>query len=410
MTAHGSRRLALVIAVATLALAGWWFWPRHALDATGAARARDVARMTAASSRRTPVPAMDPAEPASGSHPDAGASTDSDEAIACLSARRARLRRVEATLDPSRSAQDALAHAVLGGLALLLAGGDEDAQRRDAIRLDAEWQAARQRWPRDIDIAWQAAHNCMAMNGCDEDAALDHLLAVDPGNAAAWWFAMGEAWARGDAAAYDDALAHAAAARGADARTGSIFLAMQPLLAQAPLRERCLRADDDGELATALGREPNASDWASIEAWSYELAFNSPVSYSAFAGCRERDEARLPQRRREDCIAALSVLARGDTLIEQFVALPPLIQLEGDSPAGLEYRERYRQLLYLIEDRPPALVHGDPTSLLSSGEIETMRRAAISRHRWPPPAYWLPASTRKRSLITRGRLPPGSDG
>lgn len=409
MTAQGSRRLALVIALAMLALAGWWLWPRHAAGATEAANAQDIARMHMEASDRAQGPVDDPARRARGAHPDDNARTDSDEAMACLSARLGRLRRIHAGLEPSRSARDAYAHALLGGLTSLIARGDQDTQRRDAIRLEAEWQAARQRWPRDIDIGWQATHNCMATHGCDEGAALDHLLAIDPDNAAAWWLAMRKAWARGDAAAYDDALAHAAAARGADARTGSVFLALQPLLAEAPLREGCVRVDDEADLANALGHAPGAADWASVEAWSYELAANSIVAYSAFAGCRERDGARLPPRRRDDCIAALSVLAAGDTLVEQSVALPLLIQLEGGSPDGLAYRERYRQVLYLVLSAPPALIPGDPTSLLLAGEVETMRRAAISRHRWPPPVDWLPESARQRALITRGRLPPGND-
>ena len=292
---------------------------------------------------------------------------------------------------------------------LALGGLDEDAQRRNTLGLEAEWQAARRRWPRDIDIAWQAAHHCMEQFGCDEGEALDHLLELDPDNAAGWWLAMGDAWKRRDALAYDDALAHAAAARGSDARTGSVFLALRPLLAHAPIQRGCVRADDAAELAKVLGRAPTEADWASVEAWSYELAGNSIASYSAFSGCREREAGRLSTRRRENCIAALSVLGGGDTLIEQSVALPLLIQLEGNTADGLAYRERYRRMLYLQLVAAPAMMPGEPLDLLSVGEVETMRRAAIARHRWPPPDGWLPASVRLRTLITRGRYPPGSD-
>jgi hypothetical protein len=48
---------------------------------------------------------------------------------------------------------------------------------------------------------------------------------------------------------------------------------------------------------------------------------------------------------------------------------------------------------------------GDPASMLWAGEIETMRRRAIARHRWPPPPDWLPGSPRLRALLTRGTLP-----
>jgi hypothetical protein len=282
---------------------------------------------------------------------------------------------------------------------------DEDAQRREEVRIEAEWQAARRRWPDDLDIAWRAANDCQAKFGCDEGEALDHLLQLDPDNAAVWWLAMREAWARGDGTAYDAALAHAAAARGSDPRVGAVFLALQPLLAAVPTREGCLRADDTAEVAKLFGHPPTASDWAAIEAWSFELASNTIVASASFTGCRESEVGRLTRRRRADCIATLSTLAGGDMLVEQSFGLPLLIQLEGDSPQGLAARERYRQLLYLFLVQPPGLMAGDPASMLWAGEIETMRRRAIARHRWPPPPDWLPGSPRLRALLTRGTLP-----
>jgi hypothetical protein len=407
MTAQGSRRTVFVIAIAALALLGWWLWPRHVARAWPAAKSPEVTRKGATSASPLAVGrGADSWSSAAGQA--ANEVAGSDEGNACQAARYAGLRGLRDALDPARSAQDAFAHAVLGEL-LALRERDEDAQRREWIRLEAEWQAARQRWPRDIDIAWQAAHKCMEKSGCDEGEALDHLLAIDPDNAAGWWLAMGNAWKRGDGLAYDDALAHAAAARGSDTRTGSVFLALQPLLSRVPIGGECVRADDAAELAKALGHAPTDSDWASVEAWSYELAGNPVASISAFSGCRERDAGRLSTRRRENCIAALSVLAGGDTLVEQSISLPLLIQLEGNSAAGLAYRERYRRLLYLFLAAPPTLMPGNPLDLLSAGEVETMRRAAIARHRWPPPDDWLPASVRLRTLITRGRYPPGSD-
>ena len=103
------------------------------------------------------------------------------------------------------------------------------------------------------------------------------------------------------------------------------------------------------------------------------------------------------------------MLAGGDTSIEQSVALPLLIQLAGDTADGMAYRERYRRLLYLFLVAPPTLRAGDPASLLTAGEVESMRQTAIARHRWPPPAGWLPHAQGQRMLITRGRLPPNGE-
>jgi hypothetical protein len=403
MTAQGMRRTRLLAALAACALLGWWLWPRHA---TGIEQATAAASASAHGRAGPPTgdAGRDARPPTLDARPNATAGGDGDGDVVCLAEQHARLRNIRDALDPSRSAKDAFAHALLGGW-MALSLRDEDAQRREEVRLEAEWQAARRRWPNDLDIAWRAANDCHAKFGCDEDKALDHLLQLDPDNASVWWLAMREAWARGDGTAYDAALAHAAAARGSDPRVGAAFLALQPLLAAAPTREACLRADDTADAAKLFGHPPTASDWAEIEAWSYELAGNTVISGASFLGCRESEVGHLTQRRRADCIATLSTLAGGDMLIEQTFGLPLLIQLEGDSPQGLAARERYRQLLYLFLVQPPGLMARDPAAMLSMGELEAMRRAAIARHRWPPPADWLPGSPRLRALLARGTLP-----
>lgn len=413
MTAQGSRRFAFCVLVAAIALLGWWAWPRHdagaaVVPATGSAARAAAGRMAAASLRA--APGREPDAPALDVFHDGPGPSDTGEGSECAPARRARLASIRDGLDPARSAREAFAHALLGAAIEPAMPQDADAERRALARVQAQWQEARRLWPGDLDIAWQAANACTAKSGCDAQHALDHLLELDPGNAAAWWLAMRDAWQRGDVAAYDDALAHAAAARGSDARTGSVFLALQPLLARAPAADHCLRAADAGrELQEVFGPVPTAADLASAEAWSHELAGNSPVPFSAFAGCRERDAGALPPRRRSDCIASLAVLAGGDTSIEQSVALPLLIQLAGDTADGMAYRERYRRLMYLFLVAPPTLRAGDPASLLTAGEVESMRQTAIARHRWPPPAGWLPHAQGQRMLITRGRLPPNGE-
>jgi hypothetical protein len=289
------------------------------------------------------------------------------------------------------------------------ASRDKDAQRREAVRSGAEWQAARRRWPHDPDIAWHAAGSCSARYGCDEEEALQHLLSLEQDNAAAWLYAT-VAWSRHDKEAYDAALARAAASPHYAPRIGSVFLRLQPLLAAVPVADECVRADDAADLAKSLGHAPTADDWASVEALSLEFAFNTFTSYSAFSGCHLPAGRPLPARRRSDCIAALSWLGNGDTLVERNIALPLLIQLVGGTPEGMAYRERYRRLLYLWLAVPRSgLLAGDPMQILDAGEIEMLRRSAIAQHRWPPPDDWLPESRRHRMLVTQGGLPPDGE-
>lgn len=412
MTAPGSRRIAAIAIVAALALVAWRLWPDGGgPDATAQARA------AATASDRGPAPAMPGPSPSRSraaaplSDATQGAFeriAAADDDAACAKASRGRLQAIRSALDPARSAEDAFAHAVLGELLALGASGPgaPDALQRAAQDATA-WQRLARRWPGDLDIAWRAATTCSPRLGCDEDAALRHLLAAESDNAAAWLLAMRAAWNRGDPVAYDAALARAAASPRYAPRTGSVFLRLQPLLAAAPLPSTCIRADGAAALSASLGRAATAEDWAGVEALSMEFAFGNAFDYGSLSGCAPSG-TDMPARRRGDCIAVLSWLADGDTLVERHIALPLLVRLGGDTPQGRTWRERYRQLLYLRQQVPPrGLLPGEPARLLAIGEVEALRQQAIAQGAWPPPADWLPADPRQRMLVTHGRLPPG---
>ena len=408
MTAQGSRRTALVLAIALLALFAWRSWPAPGPLASASPKdeaptdtrknpALQVEREAGFHSSDAPSPST------VASHPEPEASDGND---ACSSNRR--FYRIRDALDPERSPEDAFAHAVLAAMLSEDGFGDEAAQRREAVRSQSEWGDARRRWPGDLDIAWQAARNCQSRFGCDEDDALRHLQGLDPGNAAVWMLSMHDAWDRRDFAQYDAYLDRAAAADYYAPRYGSLFRALQPTLAAEPVPERCLHNPHlASSLAKSLGRAPGAGDWAAAEALSLEFALNAPMDYGSFAGCRSSSGLPVPETRRGSCVVALSMLAEGNSFIERDVALPLLIQLLGNSAEGMAYRERYRRTLYLSLAIPkPGIFEGDPMRIMEAGEFETRRQLAIAQHRWPPPTDWMPRSAYQQALITRGNAPP----
>lgn len=408
MTAQGSRRIALVLAIALLALVAWRLWPAtrplsfaSPQDGMRPGARTDVALRAprGAGSDSSGLPS--PATPRSYPEPEAP-----DRTGACSGNQR--LYRIRDALDPTRSPEDAFAHAVLAAMLSEDGFGNEEAQRREAVRSQSEWQDARSRWPGDLDIAWQAARNCESRFGCDKDGALRHLQDLDPGNAAVWMLSMHDAWDRRDFAHYDAYLDRAAAADDYAPRSGSVFRALQPVLAAEPVPQQCLHNPHNASsLASVLGRAPDAGDWAAAEALSLEFALNSPMDYGSFAGCRSSLGLPVPETRRGSCVVALSMLADGDSLIERYVALPPLIQLLGNSAEGIAYRERYRRTLYLTQAIPqPGIFQADPMRIMDTGEFESRRRLAIAQHRWPPPADWMPRSAYQQALITRGNAPP----
>ncbi len=297
-------------------------------------------------------------------------------------------------LDPARSPDEALAH-------LLLASFDSLPTDVSRLAQASALQAAVRRWPDDLDLAWFAVRACGSKLRCDRDAAIERLVEIDPDNSAAWLEAMGHAKDRGDEVAYEAALAHAAQAKFHDSRLGSVFVAIQPVLARLPPTSSC-RARDERWLRQELGRPPTADDWADIEAHALELATALP-GYRTLEGCKERGGALDPVRRRH-CIALLSRIVDGDTLLEQGIGFAYLIPLQTDAAESARLRERYRHLqwLYPTIDRP-ARIDGFIRRMWTEGEVAVLQAEAERLGRWPPPANWLPEQERARSLILTGR-------
>jgi hypothetical protein len=403
-------RLLASACMVLLALLAWWAWHVMPIQADGhAARATTDAHVRARSAADGASGATRPdanIRPVAQAMP-AGSGNEATATARCLAERDRQLAIIHEGLDPDRSPAAAFDRALLADV-LALPTGAGDSHRRNARAVQARWQAARRRWPRDLDLAWFAARNCSKSLGCDSDGALQHLLEVDPGNAAAWVMAMEAALEDGDAGAYDRALQRAAAARTYDTRSGVAYLRLQPLLSLVRRPAECLGTSSLGEAEKLLGRPLKDDDLAALEALALEYALGMP-SYSAFSGCGGRAVARSPSRQ-PACIAVLSRLADGDTLIEQNIALPKLIELTRDTPENVRLRERYRRMLWLWQFADAPLAPGSGIAqILARGEIANLRDRAIAQHRWPPPADWLPESGRARALILAGESSAGHD-
>lgn len=405
MTAQGLRRLILVASAALLlALLAWWSWP--AAPAHGGEQASPVHAVAGAPAPAAAGPGYSRAIPRrdSNADPAAQAPPDTEEDAArgerCMADRDRQLLALREGLDPARSPGAALDSALLATALDRQTGVRGDNERR-ARAVQADWQTARRRWPHDLDLAWFAARHCSDELGCDNNDALQHLLEVDPGNAAAWAMAMGAALQRGDEGAYDRLLQRAAAAKAYDARTGVVFLRLQPLLEKVRRPEECIAASNLAEAEQILGHPPRTDDLAALEALTLEFALDIPA-YSAFSGCGREGIARSPSRRRA-CIAVLSRLADGDTLIEQNISLPRLIELTRGTPENVRLRERYRRMLWLWQfANAPMGPDSGFAQILANGEIASLRERAIAQHRWPPPTDWLPENGRARALILTG--------
>lgn len=389
----------MVLLIALLGVLAWRWAP--------VARER-TAKVATSSTTVDEANVVAPAGPSAGSRaaapaPSQAAPVTDPRQARCNRQRTQQLRLAREHLRNPANPGQAIQHALLSQmLALRVPPADAEASAR---AVGIEWRAARRRWPDSLELAWSSMRNCNQALGCDPDTEWKHLATLDPDNGAVWLEAMELAARRQDDSAYDAALHRAATAGFHDSRIGTTFLHLQPLLASLPRPDACRNPSDVAELTALLGHEPDDMEWAGVEASSLELAFGMPA-HGSLSGCALDAPAMSAQRRR-DCMALLSRIAAGYTLLEDNIALRFLIPLAGDGAEAMALRERYRQLRWLSKVPRTHLPADYFSRLWADGEIALLREAAIAQHRWPPPPDWLPEDERGRSLVVKGNVPPG---
>jgi hypothetical protein len=384
--------IATLIGLCFLLVLGWWQWSAS-LGHRAQTEAAPIKNAASADLSETRVSrGFSGNRPAS--YPDqAGHDVPDPERTRCAADRRAQLMR-HLVQQPAPASPDAAMSMAL--LRVLAVSGSTD-------QVAASLTRAQQQWPNHLDLAWMILMHCHAQSGCDRSAALRRVVTLDPHNAATWLNVMAETRSQQDDAAYVRALRRAAATRFYDARLGTVFLHVRPVLAALPLPSSCRSPRLVGELETELGRPATMADFADIEALSLEMATAIPA-FSTLFDCRTGSPGLTPGRR-ADCLSLLGKIATGDTLLERGVALGHLLRLEDDPDRLYMLRERYRRILWLSSQshrnlQPMPRDYG--VRMWSEGEVNLLVELAIERGEWPPPDHWLPDSGERRALI-RGR-------
>jgi hypothetical protein len=385
MTARRRRAALLAIAVVLVGACGWMLGDR--IPPTASARATVQARPPDTMAGRTPAARRARRGAIVAAAADRETAEDTAQAH-CMDDRRWQLQQRRAQLGAADSPDTVIEAAMLAQRSL------DPAAHTAAAR---ELQAGSQRWPENIELAWFNAHGCESDASCEE--AWRNLASLEPDNAAVWLIALAAASRRHDARAYKEALRRAGAARVYQPHHGLVFLHARAALAALPVPDSCRTPQQLASLQRELGRAPTAADWADLEAGAMEAAMGG-ATYGGLKACQASANPRGGDR--QDCVAVLSLIATGNTLVDQQFALHMLLKLDPGAPGdGRDLRERYRQLAWLIEQtriqrQMPA---GYPAQLWMQGEVATLQARAIAEGRWPPPADWLPADAESRALI-----------
>lgn len=396
------QRVALVAIVALLLAGGaaWW-WQSQSRTRIALARAQaapHIATTPATTSAGGPrrVRTEDAPEPAVAAAAERCAET-------LMASMRDRARQMAAQDD----ATSQLAYAMTAHM-LLDAGLEsvEQVERYMAERRTIEQRAftrARQLDPTHPDIPWLAAEKCFEGPECR--AAQQAALRAEPDNVAVWLRAMTWARMRKDEAALEDAFKRAAAAPHYDPHRGATLLAVMDGYAGLPTPAACM---DTG--VQALMRKQLPGDRAFDAAMFIEMMALANEHASVIYGselrtlCKAQDGSGLPSARQADCMRIYNAMAGGPGTEEQWIALSQLVELTADAAEGAAHRERYRQLLWLMQEQRRDSSEFNHLTLATS-EVDAIREVLVKAGRWPPPAEWLPEDKHARSLILTGRPP-----
>ena len=312
----------------------------------------------------------------------------------CARERRAQYEALYRSIDPQASPDAAALRALLvptlglGPAASLIA--------------ERELTAASDRWPKDIELAWLAYERCGGTSGCNPQVRLAHLQDADGDNMFAWLPSLTQASHDGDNKELAQALSLAARAPLYDSRTGTIALRLRPALQALPLPEVCMTSPGLLELARTTGRTADAMLHADMQSMAMEHAFATPGFQGLLRSCRP-SMTPTPGKILENCRRVLSRVAEGDTLLEQLVALPTLIDLAPDQASRETWRERYRRLRWLQTfGEEIGSIDGFLWRTFSEGEIAVLEQHARDTGRWPPPADWVPDDERSRAVLGEG--------
>lgn len=384
-----ARAAAALVLAGAVALSAWQAMRRTEATAARAQPASAAGATPSATRTNDGAPAI------TSSQPQAGTTSGDPADARCHRARRGAMQAMRDRLRAAASPEDVALRLLLAPLS----PGDD--RPEEAWR---EAQAAVQRWPDSVELAWIAWDRCDPAAGCDRSAASAHLQRVDGDNLFAWLPALAEAHRQGDQAAYSQALRRAADAEFSDSRMGTAFLRLRPALASIPLDPQCRNAPGIRAMAATLGRPVDARVVADMEAMAIDTALATPA-LSGLAGCHAMD-GPLPAPMQSDCRRMLSLLATGDTFLERNAALPLLVALAPDAVTRAQWQDAYRRLQWLQRLAPEMpRIDGVLWRQWAEGEVAMMQAHARDTGRWPPPDHWMPDDARSREVLARPRSP-----
>jgi len=276
-------------------------------------------------------------------------------------------------------------------------------------RIDAALLRAFALAPEDGDVRWLAAVYCSQDEACA--APRRALLAAEADNTAVWLRELTWARRRGDPSGVERAFAAAAEAQRFETHRGIEQEMVLAAYEDLPLPAACGTPEGRRELRniSQRGEDEHVTmlDLALLRAHSMKV-----LSEPGLSDLRERCKPEVFPAAgatvQDRCRKILRRLATQGSWRERAIALESLVAATAGEPGAAQWRERMREVLWMQEAGADpgvqSLLRGEDYML---DEMTALQEALRAQDHWPPPADWLPADERARSLILTGRPPPG---
>jgi hypothetical protein len=303
-------------------------------------------------------------------------STTGEQAFArCQRDYQSALRsRIEA-LAASGDTHDRLGVALLAQLQL-------DKNATDYRRsLDAVVEAA----PDAILAAWLRAHACGLEQGCDANAAAQHLVQLEPDNGAAWLPALELAMRADDIIRAEFLLQQAARAKRFDLHWGETAQLARKAIGTPASTPTCTAAAAAIGEALELGRPGTPDDLALATASSAPVL---PAFHYFFALCPLHEA--IPSSRLSACRRVLQRMADSDTLLARMVGLRGLATHAATEGERTRWREELRNAEWMQSQGGPLLRAAHLPLAWEQGEVPVLIALLEESGRWPAPAGWAP--------------------
>jgi hypothetical protein len=271
-------------------------------------------------------------------------------------------------------------HDRLGGALLVQLQLDKSATdyRRS---LDAIIEAV----PDNILAVWLRAHACGSEQGCDANAAAQHLMQLEPANGAAWLPALDLAMRADDIIRAEFLLQQAARAKRFDLHWGETAqLARKAIGTPAPTRVCTAAAAAIGE-ALELGRPGTPDDLALASASNVPAL---PALHYFFALCPLHEA--IPSSRLSACRQVLQRMADSDTLLAHMVGVRGLATHAATEGERTRWREELRNAEWMQSQGGPLLRAAHLPLAWEQGEVPVLIALLQESGRWPAPAGWTP--------------------